>query len=188
MKNNREEFNFGKASSCQHARKTVQVFFKYFPQDFHSPRIAQLQVDASNSGLESSKILRMKSDVFANLLIHLHVQRNESYFLKWKHKISKFDPDCRNISGAIEHCLDIEIKRFRWTTNKKKIIFNQWRKQGRSKVYFFWHTKPCTTFRNVATQQFFWDIFVRCVRDLSHPAILVAPCLKISSHRICLHK
>ena len=44
----------------------------------------------------------MKSGVCACVLIYLHVQRNESYYLKQKHQKcweSKFDRDCRNMSG-----------------------------------------------------------------------------------------
>ena len=33
-------------------------------------------------------------------------------------KVVKFDQDCRNISGTIKHCIDIQVKRLKKTKTK----------------------------------------------------------------------
>ena len=56
----------------------------------------------------------MKSTVFAYVSIHLHFRRNKSYYLKRNHrKLDKFDEVCRNISGTIKHCIDIQVKKMK---------------------------------------------------------------------------
>lgn len=59
----------------------------------------------------------MELDVFVPVLINLHDKRSKSY-LKRKYKrywSSKWDCEYRNISGTIKDCLDIQVKRYRWT-------------------------------------------------------------------------
>ena len=34
--------------------------------------------------------------------------------------VVKFDQDCRNISGTIKHCIDIQVKRLKKTTKTLK--------------------------------------------------------------------
>ena len=75
--------------------------------------------------------------------------------------LHKFDQNCKNISGTIKHCLDIQVKR-----KQNKIIFNQRRKQGQSKqTILCCHTKPCTASRNLAfAVTLLADIYASCTR------------------------
>ena len=97
-------------------------------------------------------------------------KNKKSQYLQPKHKKSWWsilDQDCRSISRPINHCLDIQIKRFRWTKNK--IIFNQWIKHGQSKQKKQNFVRLPETW---CVPQICGHTIVRCVLDLLHPNTL----------------
>ena len=74
----------------------------------------------------------MKLGVFATILIKLHVQRSQSYYLKWKHKnVEKVN--LIKISKTLVEWLNIVLIFMSRDWDKQKKIFNQQRKHNQSK-------------------------------------------------------
>ena len=85
---------------------------------------------------------------------------------------SKFDENCRNISGTIKHSLDIQVKRLR-KIKKKQYNFQAIKKSGQGKntgIHNF--TDLPETWQ---TQKNCWHTFVCCVCNLSQPEPLSKP-------------
>ena len=94
--------------------------------------------------------------------------------------VVKFDQDCRNISGTIKHCIDIQVKRLKKNKNKnlkkQQNIFKQQRKQGQVKQkkvkILYWHTNFVQLAKTWHTQKSCWCRYVHYVRNLLHPCLL----------------
>ena len=81
--------------------------------------------------LESSQIQWMNSGAFARALIHLHVQRNKSYYLKWKHRNVEKVKLIKVVETLVEWVNITETSRSKdWDKQKKQNNFQPLKKAG----------------------------------------------------------